>query len=203
MWSFSSTPFSALLAAEPSVRLELLGKIAGHDQTFDAMVVRVRVRIGSSDADDIVQDALLFFCQHLPTFEYQGKGQLFAAFATIIWRQCNTLYGRERTLKRPKAISNIQDNAKCGSPDRAKAPEPNEVVDNVIRMEREDIVPRALDLLETKYREVIVLHDFEGLSFTEIANIKCESENAVRLRYGRAKAELRKILGRKLDEEAR
>lgn len=41
LWSFSSNPFSALLAGELSVRLELFGKIAGHDQTFDATVARV------------------------------------------------------------------------------------------------------------------------------------------------------------------
>lgn len=162
------------------------------------------VRIGSSDADDIVQDALLLFCQYLPTFEYQGEGQLFAAFATIIWRQCNTLYGRGRTLKRPKAISNIQDNAKCGSPDRAKAPEPNEVVDNVIRMKRDNIVRRALDLLETKYREVIVLRDFEERTWEAIASLLGESPSAVTQRYSKyALPKLRMILARMLCEEKR
>lgn len=41
LWSFSANPFPALLAGEPSVRVELFGKLAGRDQKFDAMFERI------------------------------------------------------------------------------------------------------------------------------------------------------------------
>lgn len=69
-------------------------------------------------------------------------------------------------------------------------------------MERDDIVRRALDLLETKYREVIVLRDFEERTWEEIASLLGESPSAVAQRYSKyALPKLREILTRMLTEE--
>ncbi len=41
LWAFSANPLPALLAGEPRVRVELFGKLAGRDQTFDVVLERV------------------------------------------------------------------------------------------------------------------------------------------------------------------
>jgi RNA polymerase sigma factor (sigma-70 family) len=58
----------------------------------------------------------------------------------------------------------------------------------------ERAVHRALEQLPDKLREAIVLHRFEGLSFSEIAEIEGVSPVAVRVRAHRGYEQLRDLL---------
>jgi RNA polymerase sigma-70 factor, ECF subfamily len=57
-----------------------------------------------------------------------------------------------------------------------------------------EIIEHAISRLKTEYREVILLREFEELSYAEIAEITSSSEAAVRSRIFKA----RKALGEKL-----
>ena len=62
------------------------------------------------------------------------------------------------------------------------------------RNETRDWVRLALELLDPGDREVIVLRDYEGLSFVAIAERLGEAEDTVRMRHRRAMPKLARTL---------
>jgi RNA polymerase sigma-70 factor, ECF subfamily len=65
----------------------------------------------------------------------------------------------------------------------------------IFRVEEADAVHRALDVLDLKYREVLVLHFLEELSVSEVAAIIDCPEGTVKSRLYHAKKALRSTLG--------
>ena len=59
----------------------------------------------------------------------------------------------------------------------------------------------ALSLLSKKLRVVIVLHELEGLSYEEIAEILDISAGTVKSRISRAREELKKILHQHMEQK--
>jgi len=62
------------------------------------------------------------------------------------------------------------------------------------REEREELVRRAIQALPQQQKEVVVLHDYEGMSHEEIAGLVGATPVAVRKRYSRALAALATML---------
>lgn len=56
------------------------------------------------------------------------------------------------------------------------------------------LINTALELLDIEYREALVLHEYEGLSYSEIAEITGDTIPALKNRVWRAKQKIRKIL---------
>ena len=56
------------------------------------------------------------------------------------------------------------------------------------------LISRALVLLDFEYREVFILRQYHGMSYTEIAKIIGESESTARNRAWRAKEKIKEIL---------
>ena len=75
-------------------------------------------------------------------------------------------------------------------------PDPEE---KALAGERERLVQEALDRLPDEAREVIVLHDYQGLGHDEVAKILGVSHAAIRKRYSRALVALGKILKETMD----
>ena len=69
---------------------------------------------------------------------------------------------------------------------------------DALRAERDRIVHEALLALPAGLREVIVLHDWQGLGHQEIASLLGVEHAAVRKRYSRALAALARRLGGRL-----
>jgi len=65
--------------------------------------------------------------------------------------------------------------------------------------ERRKIVGAALEKLPDKFRGVVLMYDFEGLSYDEISKILNKSVGTVKSRLFRARALLRKELGNFFD----
>ncbi len=57
-----------------------------------------------------------------------------------------------------------------------------------------ELLAHALELLPIEYREAFVLHEYDGLSYGEIAEIVGTSADVVKVRAFRARQKLRKIL---------
>jgi RNA polymerase sigma-70 factor (ECF subfamily) len=68
-------------------------------------------------------------------------------------------------------------------------------LDRMVERERAEIVQHCLSLLRPAYRELLILREYEQLSYAEIAQITGRTESAVR--SGLFKA--RKAIGRKLE----
>jgi RNA polymerase sigma-70 factor (ECF subfamily) len=56
------------------------------------------------------------------------------------------------------------------------------------------LINTALELLDIEYREALVLHEYEGLSYNEIAEITGDTIPALKNRVWRAKQKIRHIL---------
>lgn len=70
--------------------------------------------------------------------------------------------------------------------------------DDALAGERERLVREAIDELPDPQREVVVLHDYEGLTHDEIARMMDSSHAAIRKRYSRALSALAEHLRGKL-----
>jgi len=69
----------------------------------------------------------------------------------------------------------------------SSAPDPEK---DTLTAERAEIVQRAIQSLRPSFREIVVLREYEGLSYDQIAAITGENPTAVRKRYSRALDEL-------------
>lgn len=65
---------------------------------------------------------------------------------------------------------------------------------DTLRAEQERVLGDALMRLSPGLREVVVLHDYQGLNHEEIAKLLGKRSATVRKRYSRALARLRRIL---------
>ena len=68
---------------------------------------------------------------------------------------------------------------------------------DVLSAERARLVQEAILELKEEYREVVLLRDYDGRSYDDIAAIAGANETAVRKRYSRALAELGRLLRKK------
>jgi RNA polymerase sigma-70 factor (ECF subfamily) len=68
-------------------------------------------------------------------------------------------------------------------------------LDRMVEKERAEIVQHCLSLLKPMYRELLILREYEQLSYVEIAQITGRTESAVRSGIFKA----RKAIGRKLE----
>ncbi len=68
-------------------------------------------------------------------------------------------------------------------------------LERIVERERAAIVQHCLSLLKPAYREVLILREYEYLSYSEIAKVTGASESAVKSALFKA----RKTMGKKLD----
>ena len=69
-------------------------------------------------------------------------------------------------------------------------------IDTVFKNETEEIVKKALDSVPPKLRSVLILKEYGGLTYKEIAKILHISENNVKIRAFRARNFLEKMIDR-------
>lgn len=134
----------------------------------------------SSDVEDVVQEALLQVHRSLPRFE--GKSR----FSTWLYRLVANVAKMHLRAKasRPKL-------AAVGA---QEAPRPDDRMlaqdQAAIRSRRVDGLYGLLEGLSDKKREVLVMHDFEGMTPTHIASVVDAPVMTVRTRLFYARKEL-------------
>lgn len=166
----------------------LLAAAAGGDRTaFDSLVrlhtprmYRVALRIvgNKTDAEDVVQEAWISAWRALPG--YRGD----AAPATWLYRVVSNaalgqLRGRRYTVPIDAVGAELlaADDSYC--PERA-----------TVAGEQHAAVHRAVAELEPSQRVPLVLREFEGLSYEEVADVLDVSVSALRSRLHRARTAL-------------
>jgi RNA polymerase sigma-70 factor (ECF subfamily) len=169
--------------------------VAGDRQAFAALVERHQARILAllerltgcrEQARDLAQETFVSAYRKLATFEQRS------AFATWLYRiACNhaAAAGRRR---RPVAMLD------AARPDGNAAIEPEARLAPVSAgLEQEDLarhVAAALDRLDARYREVVVLADMQEAGYEEIAEALDIPVGTVRSRLHRGRMELRRLL---------
>jgi RNA polymerase sigma-70 factor (ECF subfamily) len=171
---------------------------SGDPDAFSILVDRYQDRIHSvvlnyvnnrDDAMDIVQDTFLKAYQKLKTFDSAS------GFYTWLYRVAiNTSIDHLRK-KRARGVESLDDDkyAQVGFEPVSTDPsvDPERVA---IRSEQAAMLRKAVSALSHKLRAVAVLHDVEGLSQEEVAQILGIPTGTVKSRVSRARSELRYAL---------
>lgn len=143
------------------------------------------------DAFDVAQDAMLRF--------FSGLGQFTPGrpvrpwLLAIVRNQAHDLWRRQR-VRRAESI----DSDGCGLAIELAdtAPDPEQAAS---RRELRRRVWRAMSALAAHHREIIVLRDFHGLSYAEIAQVLSIKSGTVMSRLHGARGQLRALLAREND----
>jgi len=153
----------------------------------------LRYPLSDEDRRDVVQATLMQVVRRVGSF----RGD--SSFSTWLFRvTANEALMMMRSQRRHRArlvegldledLSNLPAaNDRAGDP-RADA--------NVVAIERDALVRRALEELPAAYRDVVALHYHHELGLHEIALRLSTTESAVRSRLHRARSRLRTLLDR-------
>lgn len=145
-----------------------------------------------ADAQDVVQDA------YLRAFKNYGQfhgGDIRPWLLTIVR---NVAYRWLSVRKRNANVVSIEDamgrrDGESG-PGFEPASEAPSAEDMLISDGERSLVRRALGALTPAFREVIVLREFEGLSYHDIASVIGVPAGTVMSRLSRARSELKDLL---------
>ncbi len=184
-------------AEDLSLVRETLG---GNQLSFQLLVERYQDRLFSLtrhytrnavEVEDIVQEAFLKAFRRLESFQQQSS------FSTWLYRiAVNTaLDFLKRSGRSPVRAIEDPEAASDGQPPRVAAPD--------ARMDREEIsriTHEVLQELPEIFRTVLVLREFEGLAYQDMADILGISIGTVESRLFRARARFKEALLRRHPE---
>jgi RNA polymerase sigma-70 factor (ECF subfamily) len=140
------------------------------------------------DAEDIVQEAFLRAWRSFPGFHgSDGRPWLLA----IVRNTCYTGLDCIRTAAaRPLDEAQTEQRQTMARPD-----------DSLIQREQATSIAHALEELTPEFREVLVLREFEELSYKEIAGVIHVPIGTVMSRLSRAREQLATLLGAQFAKE--
>lgn len=179
---------------------ELIAKAAKGDQDAFAQLLELhqgkvygltlRLTGSPEDAMELTQETFFNAWRGLPSFHAESK------FSTWLYRLAtNATIDFMRREKRRRAVSTTSlspdedDAAALDIPDHRFTPQ-----DELERRELREAIERGLAQLSDEHRQVLVLREFQGLSYGEIAQLLHIEEGTVKSRISRARLALRKIL---------
>jgi RNA polymerase sigma-70 factor, ECF subfamily len=162
-------------------------------------VYRLAIRItgNEEDAEEVVQDALWTAARKIDTF----RGA--SAFGSWLYRiTANAAYQKLRS-RHTKRLEVPWEGLLPGFNDAGKHVEPisdwsNRIEEPVLQTELRSVLTSAIEDLPTDYRTAFVMHDVEGLSNPEVAEMLGLSVPAVKSRVHRSRLFLRQRLSRYL-----
>ena len=170
---------------------ELLVEVrAGNPRAFTALHDKYRRRLlaycyrllqDGTMAEDIVQVSFQKAYESLSTLD---KPELFFYWLFSIAR--NEVYGHIRKTRRNGTVHSIEENENLWTEETPH--------DELVRKETTEIVEVLLNQLKVEYREVLVLRQYDKLSYAEIAAITGDTVSSVESRLFKA----RKALAKKL-----
>ncbi|MCK5095744.1 MAG: sigma-70 family RNA polymerase sigma factor [Candidatus Pacebacteria bacterium] len=145
-----------------------------NDPLFKYILSRTKDR---DDATDILQDVFVDLWRALDTFTYTSDGQFYGFVFTITKRKLGKHY------KNKKVFREIDEN----------------LLENSYKMDVEfaddaRILMKAIEELKEKYRTVIKLRYWSGLTFPEMGKLLGDKETTVKVRHHRALKLLEDIL---------
>ena len=151
--------------------------IAVVEEHYDSIYRFARRILGSpEEARDVTQETFMRLAgERRPNSQGPLKGWLF----TVVRNLCID-YLRKQSRHAEAHYDEFSHDAKC-------EPRP-------ARGEAVDAVREAVNRLDFEHREVLILREFEGMSYTEIAAVVGCPEGTVKSRIARARAQLRDLL---------
>lgn len=167
------------------------------DRYYDRVRRSVRARLGGKlrerlETEDILQPAFARAFQNFDRFEMRHEASLLHWLAEYAQGQLHDAADHANALKRrePAPPLRLDDSRDGQGPVElaASAPGPG---DEAVAQEHQRAVEACLEELPAHYRRVIVLRDYDGLEWLEIARLmQKNSDSAVRELHRRALLEL-------------
>ncbi len=130
------------------------------------------------DAEDVLQES--FLRAHRGLSGYREQEQFRAWLFRIVVNRCRTFAGRRRTRERLIDPGPPPDGADAG--------------DAVASFALRDALQHALDRLDPREREAVLLHDGVGLDYEAMATLTGAGVSALKMRVARGRAALRPLL---------
>lgn len=134
------------------------------------------------DAEDMLQDALVKAFKSLPCF--RGECAFLTWLTRILLNVARNTFRRESRLRMRVKIFAQAGPATSGDPS-----------ERVTTEERRQFIRRALSVLPSCYRDMLVMFHYQGMSYTEIAAVLEMPVGTVRSRLAKG----RKLLGLELE----
>lgn len=175
--------------------------IGGESNAFEKLVLAnqrnvynlaLKMTKSEEDALDISQDA--FLKAYLQLEGFRGESRFSVWLYRLTYNLCVDFL-----RKKPRAgvISltyqdENDDDHDLEIPDMRNLPE-----DSAVRRETREIIAESMETLSPRHREIIVMREITGLSYTEIADILGVGEGTVKSRLARARLTLANILAEK------
>jgi RNA polymerase sigma-70 factor, ECF subfamily len=173
--------------------------LAGDGSLFELIMRRynqrlfriVRALLGNdAEAEEVVQQAYVNAYTHLDQFAGQASFATWLTRIAVHEAYANTRR-RKRTTAFPRPVESGQAGLDEGDTMPSSTPDPEH---QAATAEVRRLLETAIDSLRPTYRSVFVLREVEGLSTQETAESLGISEEAVKVRFHRSKALLRKEL---------
>lgn len=150
---------------------------------------------GKGQTEDYAQSCLVQILRYGPRLPLHDRAQFRALCGRIIENRLRDkvdwLRAKKREIARERPLP--EDSVLRLDPTYSSVPTPSKLAD---REEHIRWVRLALDVLAPKDHDVILLRDWEGLSFTEVGDRLGVKEDAARMRYKRAVDRLRDVIVR-------
>ena len=154
------------------------------------------------DAEEVVQDTFTSVIEHLPEFREESR------FYT--WLMRIAVNHALKLLRKNRRGLRTAGGGQSSSDSYADLPHPQFIApwrENPVaaaeRHELQELLAKALNELDEKYRAVFVLRDVEERPTAEVADLLGISEANVKVRLLRARLQLRERITRVLGDESR
>ena len=212
------TELQAARASELERTAELVAAYqGGEDAALEELFARyydrvqriVRIRMGQRlrsrmDSIDIVQNTFGAAMGGLKTFEMREPGSLIHWLAQIAENQLrgasDYLGAQKRDSRREVAMTRVRSSMASGEftfDPESKVPSP---IEELSRLERQELLDECVAELSPDYREVILLRDFAGASWEYITEqMGRVTPRATAMLHARAKVALLKVARQRID----
>ncbi|MCA1634277.1 MAG: sigma-70 family RNA polymerase sigma factor [Acidobacteria bacterium] len=175
---------------------------AGEDEAFEALFNRHRRRVAliagrffrqREQVEEIVQETFTKVFFALPEFSNQQQASFAAWVARIAFNAC---YDELRRAKRrPESVmSNVSEEEAAWLKEQLHDQSAGSDIE--ANAASRDLAGKLLSRLSPEDRMVLVMLDVEGMTVSEIADSTAWSASKIKVRAHRARASLRRVLGR-------
>jgi RNA polymerase sigma-70 factor (ECF subfamily) len=182
---------------------ELVARVRdGDDGAFEELFNRHRRRVSliagrffrqREQIEEIVQESFTKAFFALPEFSNQQEASFGAWVARITFNACHDELRRNK--RRPEsAMSNVSEEEAAWLKEQLSDESAGADIESATASK--DLAAKLLSRLSPEDRLVLVMLDVEGMSVSEIAESTAWSASKVKVRAHRARASLRRVLGR-------
>ncbi len=152
------------------------------------------------EAADVAQDAFVSAYRGLRSFEGHSRFSTWLCAITINLSRNRIRQVHARTGKEQFSLDDPAPSGQGKGKREIASKEPS-ALDRLETAERQRMVSGCIEGLEREFREVIILRDLQGFSYTEIGEILNISGGTVRSRIHRARESLRNCLKNSMGDQ--